>query len=203
MRVFENMDALPVFRTPVVTVGSFDGVHRGHRFLLNVLRERAAVVGGETVVITFGEHPRHVLGSGEGMRVLTPLAEKVALLEAARVDDLVVMPFDEEVSRLSAEDFVRDFLVGRLGVRELVVGYNHRLGRGREGDASVLSRLGERYGFSVFCAPKFTGSGPDGEKISSTTIRNALARGDVETAESMLGRPFGSIGESGKVENEG
>ena len=184
MRVFRDMEVLPAFRQPVVTVGSFDGVHRGHLFLLGVLRERAAAGGGESVVVTFDDHPRRVLG--EGLRELTSLEEKTRLIEAAGVDNLVVMPFDEGVSQLSAEQFVRDFLVARLGVRELVVGYNHRLGRGREGDATVLGELGERYGFRVFHAPPFRDA--EDEKISSTAIRNALSSGDVEAAERMLGR---------------
>ncbi|MDR2882793.1 MAG: FAD synthase [Alistipes sp.] len=192
MRVFDDMAALPVFRRPVVTVGSFDGVHRGHRFLLDILRRRAADCGGESVVVTFGDHPRRVLDTGADLRVLTPTAEKAELLSAAGVDNLVVMPFDESVARLSAGEFVRDFLVARLGVHELVVGYNHRLGCGREGDAEVLSGLGERYGFRVFRAPKFEPgcdrSGDHDERISSTAIRNAISRGDTATAERMLGR---------------
>jgi riboflavin kinase/FMN adenylyltransferase len=179
------MDALPRLREPVVTVGSFDGVHRGHRFLLDILRQRADLADGESVVVTFGEHPRRVLESDGELRVLTSPAEKAALLAEARVDNLVVMPFTEATSRLSAEEFVRDFLVARLGVRELVVGYNHRLGHDRQGDAEVLRSLGERYGFRVFCAPRFEA---EGEKISSTTIRRALSAGDTTTAERMLGR---------------
>lgn len=189
MRVLTDMGALPVFRRPVVTVGSFDGVHRGHRFLLEILCRRAAACEGESVVVTFGDHPRRVLG--EGLRELVSLEEKVRLLATAGVDNLVVMPFDEEVSQLSAEEFVRDFLVGRLGISELVVGYNHRLGRGREGDAVVMGELGTRYGFSVFCAPSLEeaeGSGAYVGKISSSAIREAISRGDVETAERMLGR---------------
>ena len=187
MRIFDDMDALPEFRRPVVTVGSFDGVHRGHLFLLDVLRRRAGECGGESVVVTFGDHPRSVLEAGADLRVLTTTGEKARLMEAAGVDCLVVMPFDEEMARLSAEEFVRDHLVGRLGVHELVVGYNHRLGRGREGDAGVLAGLGERYGFGVFRAPRFESGGGDG-KISSTAIRDAIARGDVAAAERMLGR---------------
>lgn len=190
MKVFDDMNSLPAFRAPVVTVGSFDGVHRGHQFLLDILKRRTEAAGGESVVVTFSNHPRRVLEAGEKLRVLTSLEEKSRLLGAAGVDNLVVMPFDEGVSRLSAEKFVRDFLVGRLGVRELVVGYNHRLGRNREGDAEVLSALGAKYGFGVFCVPKFEG-GEDGagaEKISSTAIREALACGDTAAAERMLGR---------------
>ncbi len=189
MRVLSDMSALPAFRRPVVTVGSFDGVHCGHLFLLDILRQRAAAVGGESVVVTFGDHPRQVLGTGEELRVLTPIAEKTRLLEAAGVDNLVVMPFDKEVARQSAEEFVREFLLGRLGMFELVVGYNHHLGRGREGDAAELTALGQRFGFDVCLAPRFEPGGASEEKISSTAIRNALARGDTATAERMLGRP--------------
>lgn len=184
MRIFNDIDALPVFRRPVVTVGSFDGVHRGHLFLLDILRSRAAASGGESVVVTFGEHPRRVLGTDRGLRLLTSLDEKTELLSAAGVDNLVVAPFTLQVAGLSAEQFVRDFLVARIGVHQLVVGYNHRLGRGREGDAGMLSALAEKYGFTLFDAPKFA----DGEKISSTAIRQALARGDIAAAERMLGR---------------
>jgi FAD synthase len=206
MRIFRDMTALPPLHRPVVTVGSFDGVHRGHLFLLDVLRARAAMHGGRSVVVTFDHHPRRVLGSGEGMIELTSSAEKAALLDAAGVDNLIVMPFTAGVAELSAEEFVRDFLVGRLGVHELVVGYNHRLGRDREGDAAILETLGEKYGFSVFKAPKFEGVPPKNinfsedtplkiggasqksEKISSTTIREAISRGDLATAERLLGR---------------
>jgi riboflavin kinase/FMN adenylyltransferase len=184
MRIFRDMEALPAFRRAVVTVGSFDGVHRGHRFLLDLLRRRARELDGESVVVTFDEHPRRVLGSDEGLLVLTPLAEKAALLEAAGVDSLVVLPFTAGVAGLSAEEFVRDFLVGRLGVCELVVGYNHRLGHDRKGDVEVLEFLGEKYGFGIFRAPRLDGE----EKISSTTIREALSRGDRLSAERMLGR---------------
>ncbi len=187
MRILTDIDALPVFRAPVVTAGSFDGVHRGHRFLLEVLRRRAEAVGGETVVVTFDRHPRSVLHADEKLMLLTSSEEKVRLLAEAGVDNLVVMPFDKEVAAMSPEEFVRDFLVGRLGVRELVVGYNHRFGRGREGDADMLDRLGKKYGFGIFRAPKFSDNDSE-EKISSTTIREALSHGNIEAAERMLGR---------------
>ncbi len=192
MRIFYDMGALPVFRRPAVTVGSFDGVHRGHLFLLGVLRERAGALGGESIVVTFGDHPRRVLGSDEGLMELTPMEEKARLIEAAGIDNLIVMPFDTAVSQLPAEDFVRDFLAGRLGVRELVVGYNHKFGKNREGTPHFLGGVGEKYGFKIVETPQFSGGvGEKNEKISSTAIREALSRGDIDTAERMLGRKLG------------
>ncbi len=186
MRVVRDMNSLPVFRRPVVTVGSFDGVHRGHRHLLGILRERAAETGGETVVVTFLRHPREVLKPSDELVLLTSLEQKAALIADEGIDNLVVMPFDESVAGMSPEEFVRDILVGRLGVGELVVGYNHRFGRGREGDEEVLRRLGEKYGFGVHSASRLDDE--QGGKISSTAIREALAEGDVEGAERRLGR---------------
>jgi riboflavin kinase/FMN adenylyltransferase len=183
MRIFEDMDALPVFTAPVVTVGSFDGVHMGHRHLLEILKARAEASGGESVVVTFADHPRRVLHADEELMLLTSLDEKAALLAEAGVDNLVVMPFDEGVAQIPPEEFIRDFIVGRLGARELVVGYNHRFGRAREGSAEMLRELEDVYGFRIYEAAQF-----GEEKISSTTIREAIARGDRAAAERMLGR---------------
>jgi riboflavin kinase/FMN adenylyltransferase len=185
MKVFSDLDALPAFTRPVVTVGSFDGVHMGHRHLLAILRARAEASGGESVVVTFAEHPRRVLNAGEELMLLTTPDEKAALLAAAGVDNLVVMPFDEGVAGMSPEEFIRDFIVGRLGARELVVGYNHRFGHAREGSAEMLRRLEGVYGFRIVEATRF-----GDEKISSTEIRRAIARGDMAAAEKMLGRKF-------------
>jgi riboflavin kinase/FMN adenylyltransferase len=179
------MEALPVFRDAVVTVGSFDGVHRGHKHLLDIMREKAYVSGGETIVVTFDRHPRRVLDAQDEIMLLTTLEHKTLLLAEAGVDNLVVMPFDDKVAQMSPEKFVRDFLVGRLGMKELVVGYNHRFGKGRQGDSAMLRGLEEKYGFRVHEAPQYTGGE---EKISSTMIREAIRRGDVEAAEKMLGR---------------
>jgi riboflavin kinase/FMN adenylyltransferase len=189
MRVWSDIDALPGFRSPVVTVGSFDGVHRGHLHLLEALRQRALEIGGESIVVTFDRHPRQVLHADEQILLLTSSDEKARLIDLAGVDNLVVMPFDPQVAAMPPQEFIRDFLVGRLGAKELVVGYNHRFGHGRTGDAKMLRGLEKEYGFRVFEASRFGGNDDDGaEKISSTTIRNAISRGDVEAAERMLGR---------------
>lgn len=190
MNVFMDIEALPEFSRPVVTVGSFDGVHRGHRHLLDIVRNRALRAERESVVVTFATHPRTLLEPMDEVRLLTTLEERILLIGESGIDNLVVIPFDRRFSELEPEEFVREFLVQKIGVQELVVGYNHRLGRDRKGDVDVLRRLGRKYGFRVHEASKFESSeeGLNGEKISSTAIRQALARGDKELAERMLGR---------------
>ncbi len=203
VRVFDDMETLPEFQAPVVTVGSFDGVHRGHKHLLEVARAKASESRGEVVVVTFSDHPRRVVEPNDEVMVLNTLEEKTLLLEKEGVDNLVVLDFDEAMKNLSAEEFVRDILVAKIGVNQLIMGYNHRLGRDRAGDVAELKRLGEKYGFKVheagrlgggeggqnagFCG-KGGGQARGGEKISSTEIRKALARGDLAAAERMLGR---------------
>jgi riboflavin kinase/FMN adenylyltransferase len=187
MRIFTDNDTLPEFRNPVVTVGSFDGVHTGHAHLLGIMKQRAAETGGETVVVTFAEHPRHVLQAEDDIKLLTSLKEKALLLDGQGVDNLYIMPFDQSVSRLSPEQFLRDFLIGKLGAKQLVVGYNHHFGHNKEGNTAMLRELESKYGFCIHEARQFR-SGDD--KISSTVIREAVLSGDMSTAERLLGHPY-------------
>lgn len=197
MHIFTANDDLPVFRNPVVTVGSFDGVHLGHSHLLGIMKERALLSGGETIVVTFAEHPRSVLDSKDDIRLITSLREKALLLEKEGVDNVFLIPFDRETSRLSPEEFLRDVLIGKLGAKELVVGYNHHFGHNKEGDAAMLKTLEDKYGFRIHEAPQFsTGK----EKISSTTIRKAIYTGDMRAAERLLGHPYiilADVGDNG------
>lgn len=170
----------------VATVGSFDGVHLGHVHLLDVLKERARAAGGESVVVTFSAHPRRNIDPSSEIRELTSADQKWSLIAAQGIDRVVVLPFDEATRAMTAEEFVCEILVGRLAMEELVVGYNHRLGRDRSGDAEMLRELGRQYGFRVFEASEFALAGV--EKVSSSAIRQALASGDIALAEKMLGR---------------
>lgn len=141
-RVFRGFDALPRFVRPVVTVGSYDGVHLGHRALIDRLTAEARAVGGESVVLTFDPHPRITLGRGEGLRLLTTLDEKVALLRGLGVDNVIVIPFDRTFSALSGEEFARRYLIGKVGAATLVAGYDHRFGHDRI-DCDRLAALGD------------------------------------------------------------
>ncbi len=181
MRIFHGFDALPRFRHAVATVGSFDGVHRGHRALIEHLISEAKKAGGESVVLTFEPHPRITLGRAEGLVLLTTFEEKAALLEELGVDDLIVIHFDEAFSRLSCREFIEDYLMGKVGAETLVVGFNHRFGHDRV-DFSTLSVEGLR--IVHVDEERVTG-----EKVSSTVIRNLLAKGETEEAERLLGHP--------------
>ncbi len=137
MKVFHGFDSLPTFRHPVVTVGSYDGVHRGHRALLERLVAEARATGGESIVLTFDPHPRIALGRGEGLRLLTSLDEKIALLAASGVDCVIVIPFDRAFAALSGREFVERCLIGKVGAETLVAGYNHRFGHDRLDPATL------------------------------------------------------------------
>ena len=183
MKVFQGFEDLPHFIRPAVTVGSFDGVHRGHRALIGRLVAEARAAGGESVVLTFEPHPRITLGRAEGLRLLTTFEEKVALLAELGVDNVIVIPFDRAFSALSGREFVERCLIGRVGAETLVAGYNHRFGHdGVACDApEVASRL------------RVVRVGPctvDGMRVSSTAIRRLLDAGDRTTAEHLAGHPL-------------
>lgn len=183
MKVFQGFEDLPHFVRPAVTVGSFDGVHRGHRALIGRLVAEARAVGGESVVLTFEPHPRITLGRAEGLRLLTTFEEKVALLAELGVDNVIVIPFDRAFSALSGREFVERCLIGRVGAETLVAGYNHRFGHDGLAcdDPEVTSRL------------RVVRVGPctvDGMRVSSTAIRRLLDAGDRTTAEHLAGHPL-------------
>ena len=137
MRVHTNSNQLPVFRNAVVTIGTFDGVHTGHRQIINQLKEEARAVDGETVIITFHPHPRKIVSSKQ-IFILTTLPEKIALLDKLGIDHLVVVPFDEHFADQSAEAYVHDFLIEKFHPRVVIIGYDHRFGKGRQGDYHMM-----------------------------------------------------------------
>ncbi len=177
---------------PVLTVGIFDGVHLGHRYILTKLKERARQLNGQSVVLTLWPHPRMVLNQGGNrVKLLNTLEEKKNLLEQAGLDHLIIMPFTTELSQLSSCDFIRDVLVDKCGISHLLIGYNHRFGRDREGDFEKLNDCARQYAFGIEQMEAFqTASG----KVSSTGIREFLGKGEIQQANSMLGWDYGFSG---------
>ena len=171
----------------VVAIGNFDGVHRGHRALIEAARTRAKELGAAPGVITFEPHPREVLAPDQAPPRLTPLRVKARLLAELGVEHLYALAFNQHLMRKSPEAFVHDVLAGGLGIRHAVVGYDFRFGHRRAGDADTLLRLGEEYGFGVTCIDPVAWRG---EVCSSSRIRDAVAAGDVVLAQDLLGHPF-------------
>lgn len=172
---------------PALTVGNFDGVHRGHQALVAAAQERARETDGTAVALTFEPHPARVLDPARAGAALMTLDQKAEVMAGLGVDVLAVVPFDAERAAQPPEEFARDVLAATLGARTVVVGASFRFGRGRAGDAALLGRLGGTLGFQVIAVPPVE---HDGAPISSTRIRKAVEAGHVEEAREMLGRPF-------------
>jgi riboflavin kinase/FMN adenylyltransferase len=171
----------------VVTVGTFDGVHRGHRAVVEEIMRRARARGLASLVVTFEPHPLEVVNPAAAPRLLTLPDEKRALLETTGVDRIAVVPFTKALSQLEPDAFVREILLQRFAMRELVLGFDHGFGRGRSGDVELLRRLGTSDGFAVdVVEPVLDG----GQPISSTLIRTAVAHGNLDAAGRWLGRGY-------------
>jgi riboflavin kinase/FMN adenylyltransferase len=177
---------------PVLTVGIFDGVHLGHQYILEKLQERASQINGASVVLTLWPHPRMVLNQeGNHFQLLNTLEEKKELLGKACLDHLVILPFTTELSRLSSCDFIREILVEKCGISHLVVGYNHRFGRDREGDFEKLKECARQYEFGIEQMEAYHAASG---MISSTSIRDFLLKGEIRKANRMLGWDYGFSG---------
>lgn len=193
MRIFRNFDGLPRLVRPVVTMGSYDGVHAGHRAIIGRITEMARLNGGESVVVTFAPHPRNVLG--EGVKLLNTVEEKATLLEEAGIDNLIVAPFTREFAAMPYAEFVSRCLVDSIGVDTFVVGYNHRFGHGKEGNFATLTELAGKLGFKVCEIPRHDVAGG---KVSSTIVRNMVEEGRMSRAAECLGYYYRI---SGRIEN--
>ncbi len=193
---YENLRLI----APVVTLGIFDGVHRGHRALLDYLVKSAKESQGESVVITFFPHPRLVLEKRIiNLSFLSTIEEKKVLLEKANIDHLIIIEFNIEFSRIQACDFIKDILVRKIGTKHLIIGYNHHFGRSGEGDFNTIRQCSESLAFRVEQVRAFH---TDGDVISSSSIRNALFRGNLDEANRWLGYSYsmsGSVIEGRKI----
>lgn len=185
MKVYTNIDDFKEVRNPIVTTGTFDGVHLGHQKIISRLKEVAQNHNGETVLLTFYPHPRMVLFPEDNeLKLLNSQQEKIELLEKYGVDHLIIYPFTKEFSRLTSVEFVRNILVNKIKTNRLIIGYNHHFGRNREGTFEHLKEYGPLYGFEVEEIPA---KDIDHIEISSTKIRKALQTGDVKMAATFLG----------------
>ncbi len=192
MKVYTNFDELGTIKNPVLTIGTFDGVHVGHQKILQKIKQEATKIGGETVLFTFFPHPRLVLNPNDNsLRLIQTLDEKKAVLESSGLDHLILFPFTTAFSQVTAKDFIQNFLVEKLRVKVIVVGYDHRFGKGREGNLAFLQQYGAEFGYEVIEIPA---QEIEEVNVSSTRIRKAILSGDIETANAYLSDKFSLTG---------
>ena len=192
MKIYNNFSDFVKVPNAIVTIGTFDGVHLGHQAILKDMVKTAKEIGGETVVITFYPHPRQVLNiNAANLRFITTQEEKLQLLEKSGVDNVVVVNFTKEFSRVSSEDFIRDYIIEHINPVKLVIGYDHHFGNNRMGDFSLLSEMQNKYNFKV---QRIEAHDVENIAVSSTKIRHSLQQGDVSRANALLGYQFSYIG---------
>src|ERR1700742_933694 len=188
MKIYHHIDEFVSAKNAVVTIGTFDGVHLVHRKIISRIKELAEASGGETVILTFFPHPRMILHpEDDHIKLINTIHEKAALLEQLGVDHLIITPFSRDFSNQSAEDYIRDVLVNKIGTKKIVIGYDHRFGKDRQGGLSDLQRLGPVYGFEVIEIPE---QDINEVAVSSSRIRAALLKGGIDLANEFLGYPF-------------
>ena len=187
MKEYQGINSYTNDRSSVVTIGTFDGVHLGHTAILNHLVTTAKNNNLDSVILTFFPHPRMVLQKEFQLKLINSINERKELLKKRGLDHLVIHPFTKEFSRLNASDYVRDFLVNRLHVKKVIIGYDHRFGRNRNATIEDLREYGKTYGFDVI---EISAQQLDEVSVSSTKIRNALNQGDIDMANAYLGYPF-------------
>lgn len=187
MQVHHQIEALPRFRNAVLTIGTFDGVHAGHRQIIAAMKKEAQAVGGETVIITFHPHPRKIVHPDVPLQLINTLEEKIALLQAQGIDHVIVVPFNEAFASLPADAYIADFLIRRFQPHTIIIGYDHHFGKGRQGNFKLLEEKAPRYGYRLIEIPQHV---LNEIQISSTKIRKALLAGEVATANKLLGYAF-------------
>ena len=190
MKVHRDINSLPQFSNAAITIGTFDGVHSGHRQIIHQLKKEAAVNEGESVIITFDPHPRMILNlkkNQPSIRLLTTLSEKIELLNKQEIDHLVIVPFTLDFSNQPAEEYISEFLVAKFHPKTIIIGYDHRFGNNRAGDYKLLEKCQEKYQYEVKEIPEHV---LNHVKISSTKIRSALEDNDIETANECLGYDY-------------
>ena len=193
MKVYYDIDSLPEFKNAVVTIGTFDGVHLGHRQILTRLKAAAEKVNGESVLVTFHPHPRKVVSSAIlGVRLINTLEEKISLLEKFEIDNLVVVPFTDAFAHQPAEEYIKNFLVEKLNPHTIIIGYDHHFGRDKLGDYLLMEKFAPVYNYQLQEIPKHL---LDEVAISSTNIRQAILHNDSDTANKLLGYNFFFEGE--------
>jgi riboflavin kinase / FMN adenylyltransferase len=187
MEVHYNTDLLPLFRNAVLTIGTFDGVHTGHRQVIEQMKKRAAEINGETVIITFDPHPRTVVNINSPIRMINTMSEKIELFSSLGLDHLVIIPFTENFAKISAENYIGQFLVRHFQPHTLIIGYDHRFGHGRTGNYELLKQQADVYRYELLEIPAHL---LNSISVSSTRIRGYITSGEIGAANILLGYDY-------------
>lgn len=200
MKIIKDLREIARDEKTVITLGTFDGLHLGHQRIFDALLQKSKEFRGRNFLITFDPHPRKVIPGRNDVKLLSTLDEKITILKNFGLENLFIIRFTKEFSQQTPEQFVEKYLVNGIGLKEIVIGYDHHFGKGRDGDFELLQRLGHKFNFAVTLIPEYT---IEGETISSTKIRNALLAGDVVKANKMLGRYYSFKGKVVKGDGRG
>lgn len=187
MQIFDDPLKITKDKNTVLTLGTFDGIHLGHKKIIERVNKDAAEFNGRSFLVTFYPHPRSVISKDFELRLLTTQKEKISLLESLCVENLLIINFTKEFSQQTAEEFFLNYIINKIGLKEIIVGYDHHFGKGRGGDVLTLKEMGTEHNFNVVQINAFD---VNGESISSSKIRKALNEGDVQKAALYLGRYY-------------
>ncbi len=187
MNIYTDVEQIEKNENTVITIGSFDGVHLGHKSIFNALLSKSKELNSRSFLVTFSPHPRSVVLKDTTVNLLTTIREKKELFEKAGIENILVIKFTKEFSQFGYEEFIKKYFVDGIGIKHVVIGYDHKFGKNREGNEAVLKQLGKKYNFGVSVVPPLS---MDLENLSSSKIRKALLNGELEKANKYLGRNF-------------
>jgi len=188
MKIYRSLDDFSPVENAVVTIGTFDGVHIGHQKILAHLKEAAQKINGETILLTFFPHPRLIINpDDDSLRLINDIEEKVSQLSKVGIDHLIIIPFSRDFSNQTPEEYISNVLVGKLGTKKIVIGYDHHFGKDRKGTMGDLEQFASIFDYSVDEIPE---QDINDIAVSSTRVREALIKGDIKTANLYLGYPF-------------
>ena len=191
MQIFHDLDKIEKNEKTVITLGMFDGIHLGHKKIIEMLVNKSTALGGRNFLVTFHPHPRSVIVKDRKVRLLSTLDEKIPILESIGVHNLLVINFTKEFSQKTSYEFVKEYFVDKIGVDEIVIGYDHHFGKGRDGNVEALCKMGKEFGFKVTSVEAVC---VDNITVSSTEIRNALSEGNIPLANKLLDRRYSFSG---------
>ncbi len=191
MQIFNDLSEVSYDQSSIVTLGTFDGIHLGHKKIIDGVVKKVADLGGRSFLVTFYPHPRKVVSKGNHIKLLSTPSEKAFMLGKLGIENMLVVKFSKEFSQLTPDMFIDKFVVNGIGAKEIVIGYDHHFGKGRGGNIDFLVKKGKKSGFDVTVVPAYN---IDGTTVSSSKIRKAISEGDIATANKFLGRYYSFVG---------